>query len=105
MFLWVPLTVAPELYLDEPLIHADETLLLNLFQCLELSTSNLFYIYQVPNFIMPTVESNVTELSTRISWTLLIFFMLNRVIVIEILKLFVINLENISMHLWCILLM
>jgi hypothetical protein len=52
---------------------------------------------------MQTVESDVVELSAHIGWTLLIYFMLNRIVVIEIFEVLIMNLENITVHLWCIL--
>jgi hypothetical protein len=57
---------------------------------------------RVGNFVMQTVESDVVELSAHIGWTLLIYFMLNRIVVIEIFEVLIMNLENITVHLWCI---
>jgi hypothetical protein len=58
---------------------------------------------QVGNSIMQTVESDVVELLAQIGWTLSIYFMLNRIVVIEIFEVLIMNLENITVHLWCIL--
>jgi hypothetical protein len=41
---------------------------------------------------MQTITSDVVELSTQVTWTLLIFFVLNRVVVIEIFV--IINLQK-----------
>jgi hypothetical protein len=58
---------------------------------------------QVGNSVMQTVESDVVELLAQIGWTLSIYFMLNRIVVIEIFEVLIMNLENITVHLWCIL--